>query len=161
MRIPILILCGIFGCALLVAGQPAGQQQRAREATAQRLLLRGAAKDAFDTEMVREKAAKCPDASTFEFNQCYSKEVGLTDLNLRIYEGALRDLMGLGSGPDVAEFNKVEQNWHSYLDAASTAAFHQFGGGTGGPGFEMETHVRLVRGHLRELDTLYGMLLRN
>ncbi len=157
-----------------------GLQQQRREVDAKRESLRAVAQQAFDAEMARQKAGDCPAANnTYEFNVCYGKAVGITDQNLKTFEGAIRDLLGLkypdltgqppGPGPagpaltpeqSVAEFDHVEQLWHSYLDAATTAAFHQFGGGTGGPSFEMETHLRLVRGHMTQLNNLYGMLLR-
>ena len=155
-------------------------QQQMREVAAKRDRLRAQAKQAFDAELAREKAGDCPHASnTGEFNVCYGQEAGITDQNLKTYEGAIRDLLGLHSpnltdqppmpgpaGPqltpeqDAAEFDHVEQLWHAYLDAAATAAFDQFGGGTGGPSFQMETHLRLVCSHLSELDNLYGMVLR-
>ncbi len=192
MRIPILILCGIFSFPLLGLGQqnparpkkvltPEQQalQQQMREIDAERQRFRAEAKQAFDAEIAREKSGDCPDAkSTYEFNMCYSKEVGITDQNLKTYERAIRDLLGLKepsltsqspmpkpAGPestpeqDVAEFDHLEQLWHFYLDTASTAAYHQFSGGTGGPSFEMGTHLQLVRSHMRELDTVYDGLL--
>jgi hypothetical protein len=185
MRLLLLTLCGIFAFGQQDPATPRfltpeqeGFQLQMREADAQRERLKVVAKAAFDSEMEREKSEDCPYAPTSEYNSCFSKEVGITDQNLKTYEGAFRDFLGLKypelasqpkfgpSGPIltsaqmVAEFDQVEQIWHSYLDTASTAAFHQFGGGSGGPGFAMETHLRLVRGHLRELDSIYGLWLR-
>jgi len=154
-------------------------QQQMREVDTEREHFRVQAKQAFDAEMARETAGDCPDAkNTYEFNTCYGKAVGITDQNLTTFEGAIRGLLGLKypnltgqpptpepAGPQLtpeqsaAEFDHLEQLWHSYLDAASTAAFHQFSGGTGGPSFEMESHLRLVRIHMRELEAVYGMLL--
>ncbi|HEX4807530.1 MAG TPA: hypothetical protein VH325_01290 [Bryobacteraceae bacterium] len=142
--------------------------------------LRAKAHQAFDAEMAQQKAGDCPNAeNTYEFGICFGKAAGVADQNLKAYEEAIRDLLGLkypnltGNSPttgpagpvltpeeSVAEFDRVEQLWHSYLDAAATAAFHQFGGGTGGPSFEMETHLRLVRSHMLELNEIYDMLLR-
>ncbi len=155
-------------------------QEQMRAVQAKRGVLRSEATQAFDAEMARQKAGDCPDAgNTYQFNICYAKEVAIADRNLKTYEGAIRDLLGLKypnltgqpprpgpAGPVltpeefVAEFDRVEQLWHSYLWAATTAAFHQFGGGTGGPSFEMESHLRLVRSHMRQLNDIYGMLLR-
>jgi len=156
-------------------------QQQMQEVGAQRQNLRAQAKQAFDAEMVREKSGDCPNAkSTHEFNICYGKAVTVTDQNLTAYEKAIRDILGLhypnftgqppspglaGSQPtseqEVAEFDHLEQLWRAYLDSAATTAFHQFDGGTGGPSFKMETHLRLTRNHMREIDTLYGGLLHN
>jgi hypothetical protein len=155
-------------------------QQKMRETDVARRRFRADATQAFDSEMAREKAGDCPDAkTTYDFNVCFGEEVVATDKNLRNYEGGIRDLLRLRdsgvsgqslppgpAGPQLsgeqqlAEFDRLEQVWHSYLDAASMAAFHQFGGGTGGPSFEIETHLRVVRSHMRELDSVYGMLLR-
>jgi hypothetical protein len=154
-------------------------QQQMREVDAQRQNLRAQAKQAFDAEMAREKSGDCPNAtSTYEFNICYGKAVTVTDQNLTTYEKNIRDLLGLhypiftgqpsspglaGSQPtpeqEVAEFDHIEQLWRAYLDSVATTAFHQFDGGTGGPSFEMEAHLRLTRNHMREIDTLYGVLL--
>jgi len=60
----------------------------------------------------------------------------------------------------VAEFDHLEQLWQSYSDVTSKAAFHEFNGGTGGLGFETQCHLLLVRSHMLELNTVYGMLLR-
>jgi uncharacterized protein YecT (DUF1311 family) len=59
----------------------------------------------------------------------------------------------------MAEFDKTERLWKSYRDAQCMAAFHQFGRGTGGPSAEMECEQRLIRGHMRDLDTVYGLVL--
>jgi len=193
MRISILIISALLSLFLPVLGQqdparpkkvinPEQQalQQQMRETDAERQRFRSYAKQAFDSEMAREKVGDCPDAkTTYEFNVCYGKEVAATDQNIENYEDGIRHLLGMRdsspsgqplppgpAGPQLsaeqqlAEFERVEQLWHSYLDAASTAAFHQFGGGTGGPSFEMETHLRVVRSHMRELDSVYGSLLR-
>jgi uncharacterized protein YecT (DUF1311 family) len=151
-----------------------------RDMNMKRNSLRAQAKQAFDAEMLTAKAGDCPDAvTTYEMNTCYAEEASITDGNLKAYEGAIRDLLGLGngnsavppprpgpSGPEltpeehVAEFDRVEQSWHTYLDTAAAAAVHQFGGGTGGPSFGMECHLRLVRSHMKELNRIYGLLLR-
>ena len=154
-------------------------QQQIRDLDAKRATLRAQAKQAFDAEMARAKGGDCKTANnTYEFNVCFGKAAEAADQNLKSYEDAIRALLGLKypdltgrppvpgpAGPaltpeqEVAGFDRVEQLWHSYLDASTSAAFHQFGGGTGGPSFEMETHLRLVRSHMTELDNLYGMLL--
>lgn len=155
--------------------------QQTREVDAKRNNLRATAKEAFDRQMAEEKAADCPTASTtYEFNLCFGKAVEGTDRDLKIYESAIHDLLDLRypgvneeehpapgpAGPvltraqSVTEFDRLEQLWRGYLEAATKAAFHQFDGGTGGPSFEMECHLQLVRSHMRELDKVYGILLR-
>jgi hypothetical protein len=191
-RTPALVLCCALSLSPLGFSQPSppgrkkvltpaqqALQQQARDAAAKRDSLRAQAKQAFDSEMAREKAGDCPDASsTYEFNICYGKAVGITDQNLAAYEEAIRALLVLRSDPTgqppmpgpagpeltlrehVVEFDQVEQLWHSYLDTATKAAFHQFSGGTGGASFSMESRLRLVRSHMAELNDIYDMLLR-
>jgi hypothetical protein len=155
-------------------------QQEMRAVGAKRDVLRAQAKQAFDAEISRQKAGDCPDANnTYQINVCLGNAVAVTDQNLKTYEGAIRDLLGLKnpdfaapqslpgpaaakSTPDesAAEFDRVERLWHSYLDAVRAATFHQFDGGTGGPSFEMQSHLLLVRSHMLELNTIYDGLLR-
>ena len=58
-----------------------------------------------------------------------------------------------------AQFDGLERAWRAYLDAACTANYNQYGNATGGPGAEKECRVRLTRGHMRDLDSIYLMLL--
>ncbi len=115
--------------------------------------------------MAREKAGDCQQAqTTYDFNVCFGGSATAADQSLKQYEDAIRGLLSLNdpalagqlpmqgpAGPQLkpeqlaAEFDQVEKNWHAHLDTASTAAFHQFGGGSGGPSFEMQTHLQLVR----------------
>lgn len=154
-------------------------QQRVKEFFAQRESLQVQAQQVFDAEMPREKAGDCPEAgSTYELNLCFGKAVESTDKNLKAHVDAIRNLLRLKhpefnretprhgpAGPVLteeqltAEFEHMEKVWHSYLDLASTAAFHQYGGGTGGPSAEMQHHIQIVRSHMRELGALYFMLL--
>ena len=144
--------------------------------------LRSTAKQALDAELAREKAGDCLNAqSTYEFNVCFGDALAATEKNFKTYEGALRDLAELqfptmegdsrnaagAGGPveeteqSVASFKHMEDLWQAYLDAAARIAFGNFGGGTGGPSFELQTRIRLIRGHMRELDTLYDMRLHH
>jgi hypothetical protein len=154
-------------------------QQQYRATTQQMMVLRTQAKQAFDGEMEREKAGDCPEAhTTYDFNMCYEKVLKETGTNLKAYEIAVRSILGLQfpsmtgqqattgiAGPvltpeqQVAEFDKMEKTWRTYQDIACSAAFHTFGGGTGGPSAEAECELRLMRGHMRELDGIYYMRL--
>jgi uncharacterized protein YecT (DUF1311 family) len=157
------------------------EQQAYQEVQAERGRLRAAAKWAFDAEMAREKAGDCPAAqTTYDFNMCYSMQNSITEENYKAYTGALRALLGLEhplapedkegplpprpAGPqltpkeDVAEFDKTESLWAAYKEAECTVAFHQFGGGTGGPSAGTECRLRLTRSHMRDLDSVYLLL---
>jgi uncharacterized protein YecT (DUF1311 family) len=139
--------------------------------------LQAKAKQIYDTEMAREKAGDCPAAqSTREFEECYSKVFDTVSASLKDFESTLRALMlpppqfpgttatsepgpagpTLTSDQLSAESDQVEHLWHQYADAACTAAFHQFDGGTGGRPFEAECEIKLTRNHLREIDLIYG-----
>ena len=156
-------------------------QQHVKQYEATREDLQAQANRAFDSEIAREKAGDCPSAkSTYEFNVCYGKETGTSNQNLTDFEEGIRNLLALeypdfpaksatrmpgstspqtASDQEPAEFDHHEQAWHSYLDAACTAAHHQFGGGTGGPSFEMECRIHLIRSHMHDLDFIYFMRL--
>ena len=144
--------------------------------------LRSKAKRAFDAEMERGKKDARPDAkSTLQINVCLDHEKKTTEGNYRAYTEAIRATLGLKepgfpgieppqrgpSGPIltpeqlVDEFDKTERLWESYRDSQCTAAFHQFGGGTAAPASQMECEQRLIRGHMRDLDSVYGLMLHN
>jgi hypothetical protein len=165
--------------AKILTPEQQAYQRQVQALEAKRDQLRRQAKEAFAAEMAREKAGDCPEAqNTRDFNTCFGDAASIADQHLKAYEEALKAIVALRydtssptppldmAGPaqtpeqDAAEFVNLEKLWRGYLDAASTAAFHQFDGGTGGPSFELETHLRLVRDHMRELDMLYGMMLR-
>ena len=153
-------------------------QEELKRIPAEQERLRAAAKQAFDAEMAREKAGDCTAAqTTYDFNMCYSKQNAITEENYKAYTGAVRALLGLEhplapgekegplppgpAGPqltpeeDVAEFDETESLWAAYKEAECTVAFHQFGGGTGGPSAGMECRLRLTRSHMRDLDSVY------
>ena len=150
-------------------------QQKARDADARRQQLQAQAKKLLADEMAQENAGDCKDAkTTVDFNECFGKQVEITDKNLKAFEDVIAELgdpepdapdhpAGTGiAGPTlspkqhVAEFRKVEQSWRQYRDAAYTTAFHRFDGGTGGPSFELECELKLDRSHMHELDMIYG-----
>ena len=138
--------------------------------------LQAQAKQVFDAEMAREKAGDCPDAqTTYDFNICYDRQTRITEASLHSFEEIIRRLQipgpefpGQSSSPPLpsgasltpdqlsAEFDNVERLWQQYRDAACTAAFHQFDGGTGGPSFQSECELNLMRDHMRELNMIYG-----
>jgi uncharacterized protein YecT (DUF1311 family) len=137
--------------------------------------LQAQAKQIYDAEMAREKAGDCPNASsTLDFNVCYGKQIDTAEANLKSFEATLHDLLGpaaemgeqatpspgpagpsLTSAQITVEFESVEKVWRQYRETTCTAAFHQFGGGTGGPSFEAECWLRLTRDHMRELEMIY------
>jgi uncharacterized protein YecT (DUF1311 family) len=152
------------------------QQQRA-EYMVKRQRLQAQGKQILAAEMAREKAGDCTEANTtYDFNVCYGKQMAITEQNLKDYEGIIRELIAPSPQPLVEpdtdttgvagtrltpkhlieEFERVEQSWRQYRETACSAAFHQFGGGTGGPSFEMECELRLARDHVRELEMIYG-----
>jgi hypothetical protein len=177
MRILVVLAFTLVFSTLASAQQTADQQF-----DLQRNLLRAQAKEAIDAEIARDKAGDCPGAHTdYDFNTCFGEAVARADQHLKTFEDALGAILalyetldssppgppapGIG-GPkrtsvqDAEEFSHLEKLWHTYLDAASAAASHQFDGETGAPSFELETHLRLVRNHMRELNMLYGIELR-
>lgn len=152
-------------------------QQQYKQWYAHQQQLQAQAMQNYDAEMAREKAGDCPNASsTYEFNVCYGKQLDITDANLKSFEASLHDLLAPAprmpgepatpppgpGGPSMtpaqltAEFESVTRIWRQYRDTACTAAFHQFGGGTGGPSFELQCRLQLARDHMREMRMIYG-----
>jgi uncharacterized protein YecT (DUF1311 family) len=153
------------------------EQQAYRQWEAHYRQMQAQGTQIFDAEMAREKAGDCPNASsTYDFNVCYGKQLDITEANLKSFETTIHDLLAPApqaqgepatpspgpAGPNLtdaqltAEFESVERIWQQYRDTACTAAFHQFGGGTGGPGFGMQCRLQLARDHMRELRMIYG-----
>jgi uncharacterized protein YecT (DUF1311 family) len=130
--------------------------------------------------MAREKAGDCRDATTtYDANICLGHEEDATQANYKAYTEAIRAMLGVEAPPLagleqpqklsgelsqdqlVTEFDKTQSLWEPYRQAQCTAAFHQVGGGTGGPSVEAECELRMIRGHMRDLDDVYvGMLHR-
>ena len=147
----------------------------------QRDALRIEAQAALATEMAREKRGDCPDATTtLAQNQCLGREMATTQENYARFAGALRKMLALAypkmmgepipSGPtgtppsaaeSVAEFDGLEAEEKLYREHASTAAYHQFQGGTLAPVFAAEAAQKLMRLHMQELAFVYGELLLN
>jgi hypothetical protein len=167
---------GYLSGQLLATTRQTSQQQWA-DYMARRQTLQAQAKQIVDAETAREKAPECPSATTtYDFNLCYSRQTRIADAGLRSLEGIIRELLAPPpekpgpvfpaasgvAGPTltpeqlIAEFNRVEQTWDQYREAACSAAVHQF---HGGPGVQGECQVRLARDHLRELDLIYGAAL--
>jgi uncharacterized protein YecT (DUF1311 family) len=153
-------------------------QDPVKQFWAERERLQVTAKQAFDAEMAQEKAGDCTDAGTgYDYRVCYSKVLAAAGQSLETYAGAIRDIFSLkdpypdqppNPGPDgmpttpeedLVEFDHLEQAWQLYREAACTAHHHQYGGGTGGPIAELICRVRLTRGHMKDLDSIYEMLL--
>ena len=152
-------------------------QQQGREWMQGHRTLQAKAKEIFEAEMAAEKAGDCPDANTtYDFNVCFGNVLAAADERLKSFEQVIRDLQApsrrMAGAPEPpanglsspvltpeqlsTEFNSVEQLWRQYRTAACSAAFHQFGGGTGGPSFEAQCELKLTRDHMRELDMIYG-----
>lgn len=152
-------------------------QQKNRDWVANRQRLQEEGKQLLAAETARESAGDCPSAgNTVQFNECFGRQLETTDKSLEGYERVIRALMapefpeqdsGRPQAPGPAgatltpaqlgaEFDHLEALWRDYRKTACTAAFHQFGGGTGGPSFELQCEIKLARNHMRELDLIYG-----
>jgi hypothetical protein len=129
-------------------------QQQMKEYLAKLQSLEAQAKQVFDAEMAREKAGDCPDADgTLGLKDCLSKETAITDQNLKSYEELIRGQIipepkvpgapaaspwgpigpNLSDEELLAEFDRMEQSWRIYRDAACTATLHRFRGAELGP----------------------------
>jgi hypothetical protein len=151
-------------------------QAQAAQWLTEREALRVQATNALDAEMQRGTAGDCPDAhSTMDAEKCLDQAIEVAQKNYLAFTSALRSMLGLAyprmpgekpvSGPTgtpltatelVTEFDQLESQSKKYREAASTAAYHQFKGGTHAPVFEAEMELKLLRLHLQELSSIYG-----
>jgi hypothetical protein len=153
-------------------------RQQWKEYEAKKKSLEAQAKQVFDTEMAREKAeGQCPDAhNTHDIKICEAEQTAITDQNLKSYEELLHELMapaprmpgapaanppgpaGLSLSDEelLAEFDRTEQSWRIYREAACTAVFHRFHGGTLGPYYQMACKQSLARDHMRVINMIYN-----
>jgi uncharacterized protein YecT (DUF1311 family) len=157
-------------------------QQETKKIDAERSRLRAIAKQALDDETAQAQEPECPNAqSNREWQICLGDEGTTTEKNFKAFADAIRATLGLdrpappgaGKAPPVPgpagveltpqqlvdEFDKTEGLWETYRDAECTAAFHQFGGGTGGPGAELECRERMIRQRMHDLDSVYNVLM--
>jgi uncharacterized protein YecT (DUF1311 family) len=164
----------------LADAQPAGNAspQKLQLAIVNRTQLQAEARAAFDTEMAREKAGDCRSAgSTYDINQCLSKETAGTKANYDAFVSKLRTLVGLGridtpqpSGPTgrpltrtelLNEFDAAAAAWDQYRESQCQAAFDQYKGGTIAPSQAGSCELLLRRSRMRDLHGIYGFLLVN
>jgi hypothetical protein len=124
--------------------------------------------------MARERAGDCTGSKSQDaLNVCLGNSVASADKNLKSYESAIEELLSLkypeplgqpttsaAATPELtgeqlaAEFGHMEKIWRSYLELALAATADQFNG-TGAATAGMESNLRLVRGHMRELESIY------
>lgn len=143
--------------------------------------LRAAAQTALTTEMAREKAGDCPDATTTRAQEeCLDAENRKTEANYKALASAIRAMLALAdpsmpgqppvSGPTgipltteqrVAEFDRLEAESKAYRAAAAKVAFDQYKGGTLAPVFSLGAAQKLLRLHLQEMAFVYGNELSN
>lgn len=159
-------------------GQTSGTaalQKRSEDFWAQQDKFRRQAEATFNREKAREKTGDCVDAkTTYDMNVCLSKAIDTTTANYQAYAGALRSLLGLRppgsdgidevSGPTgrpltaeerVKEFDTVEAAWETFRKAQCAAAYNEYRGGTIAPSMEGVCTLRLMRGRMRDLDSIY------
>src|SRR5215831_4968362 len=142
-----------------------------KEFPAQPGSFRKQAAAAFDREMERDKTGDCPDAhTTYDEINCLGKTIEITNSNYKAYIGALRSFLGLrtsreetASGPagkpltgeeGVKEFDEVEALWQKYRSAQTSAVYDHWKGGTIAPVMAASCELRLLRNHMRELDSI-------
>lgn len=164
----LVMISVIFASSSAVPQQTpkAATQSASQNARSDRQSLQAQARQLLSKESARETAGDCPTAqTTVDFDTCFDRQLKLTEANLQQFEGIIRQLQtsdGSGSDADsaasksLAELEQMDRKWESYRDAACTAAFHQFEGGSGAPSFEMQCQLELTRDRMRELHLIYG-----
>lgn len=152
-------------------------QQQMKEYLAKIQSLQSQAKQIFDAEMAREKAGDCPDADgTLGLKFCLNKETVITDQNLKSYEELIRGQIipepkvpgapaantwgpvgpNLSDEELLAEFDRMEQSWRIYREAACTATLHRLHGAELGPYYGLTCELKMARDHMRLIDMFYN-----
>lgn len=164
-------------CAAM-SGQDSRQEQR-KSFMAELERLQSQAKAAYEGEMAREKAGDCPTANnTRAIVECLRTEIETTTANFKAFTGAIRSILDLegadakdtmmgptGQTPSRDEvlraFDGAASAWDKYSKAQCDAIYGLYKGGTytnvAGAGCEL----LLLRGRMREMDTLYNDALRH
>ena len=157
----------VLGVGVFAWAQQSNPKWKEFGAKQDALRAQGAA--ALATEYAREKAGDCPDAvSTLEVRLCMSREVGITEKNYEAYAGAISGTLHLREPgdekepvktPDVGqEFDRAEAAWRNYRDAQCRAAGDQYFGGSIAPSIFLYCEQDTTRGHLHEVEKVYGEL---
>jgi len=127
--------------------------------------LHGRALHIVETEQARAKQPLCPKAATtYDANNCYATELGITDGNYLKLVRALGALLRSGGEADAKTaparipFDDAETTWHTYRDQACNAVGDQYDGGTIRPSMEMGCRITLTRHHMDELWDIYSDL---
>jgi len=140
----------------------------------QSVKLHAAALAAYNTEIAREKAPRCPGAdNTYAINMCLAHENELTDANYKAFVQAVRALIALSapeipdmSGPtgpsrtsatETAAFDKAEAAWQAYYVAECGAVDTHWRGGTIVNAMDAECGLRLAHARMHELDQVYSI----
>ena len=141
----------------------------------QSVKLQAAALAAYNAELAREKAPRCPGANnTRAINECLSHENELTRANYKAFVQAVRALIALSapeipdmSGPtgpsrtsatETAAFDKAEAAWQAYASAeCSEVVDTHWRGGTIVDAMDLECGLRLARARMHELNDVYSI----
>ena len=145
----------------------------------QSIKLHAAAVAAYDAEMAREKAPRCPNAdNTYAINMCLAHENDLTDANYKAFVQAIRAMLALTppqtpdmpkpyegpTGPgrtsatETAAFDQAEAAWQAYFVAECSGAVDtHWRGGTIVNAMDAECGLRLARARMHELDLVYSI----
>jgi uncharacterized protein YecT (DUF1311 family) len=140
------LLTAALVVAVALPARPAGEQQ--------------AAKAAYDAEMVRE-GKMCPHASTtIEINECLAKEANQTSMNFIVFYSNLRSL--LKSNPDNEKLlDETQTAWTAYRDKTCAAIDEFWSGGTIRVSQSESCQILLTHSRMRDLNSLYDMLLHH
>lgn len=128
--------------------------------------FRAAAKKAFTAEMDRAAKGDCPAAnSSSEFNVCYEAALAQSNANLAAFRTAIRKSIEARKdlfGPQMLKhFESSEQTWDIYVAQQSSVIGDMVDSPEDKESSEDETHINLIRTHLRDLEKIYNILLND
>jgi len=120
---------------------------------------------AYKREMARQKNGFCHTAeTTAAMNDCYSKELSVTEQNYSEYIHSIGELLRinpvwrLSGSHGYREFELAEAAWKTYKEQTCAAIEQQDDGASGAPTDRLTCDLTLTDNHMQELAKTYFLL---
>ncbi len=96
-----------------------------------------------------------PDSGQQPYNVCIGKASVVADSDFAVFYNNLQMLCH--DQEQLVTLQDSEKRWAAYRDSAMNAAHAACLNGTGASSFASQVYLSLIRGHMRELDEIYGL----
>ena len=95
------------------------------------------------------------DSGQQPYNVCMGNASVVADSDFAIFYNNLQMLCH--DQEQLTTLQDSEKRWKAYSESAMNAAHAAWSNGTGASGFAGQVYLSLIRGHMRELDEIYGL----